>query len=323
MKSQQHPSLHPTRFRRGFTIVELLVIIAVAGILLSLLLPAVQNARSTARRTQCKNNLRQHGIAIQNHISSHGFIPSGGWGAQWLGMSDRGSGRNQPGGWIYSLLPYCEQTVIFQMAPPYSSSSIATENVIEFSCRSLNLFSCPERRSAAPGPANSEFRYYGQVILTQCAKSDYAINGGTKFFRSIDGPFGIDPAVLRSFVLPNTSKLNGVSFLRSEVRPAEITDGTSHVIAVVEKWTTGNDDAANGDDQPLYSGDTLDIRRWATRPPARDGHELGHETAFGAAHEQGAMFLFCDGSVTMLPYYVDPKAFQLLCSRNDGNVWDG
>ena len=169
MKSQQHPSLHPTRFRRGFTIVELLVIIAVAGILLSLLLPAVQNARSTARRTQCKNNLRQHGIAIQNHISSHGFIPSGGLGAQWLGMSDRGSGRNQPGGWIYSLLPYCEQTVIFQMAPPYSSSSIATENVIEFSCRSLNLFSCPERRSAAPGPANSEFRYYGQVIPKQTA----------------------------------------------------------------------------------------------------------------------------------------------------------
>ena len=313
----------PNQRRSGFTLIEVLVVIAIVGLLLSLLLPAVQNARAAARRTECRNNLRQHGIAIQNHMSSHGFIPGCGCGAQWLGMSDRGSGRNQPGGWIYTVLPYCEQTAIFEMAPRYADSAISDTNVREFANRSVKLFQCPERRSALASHANTEILYFGQTMLTYCAKSDYAINGGTEFFRSIIGPAGTDPAAVSSFVWPETINLNGISFLRSEVRPSDITDGMSQVIAVGEKWTNSSGNAVNGDDQPLYSGDSLDIRRWGVIPPAKDGHSPGDETCFGSAHEDGAAFLFCDGSVTILPYYIDPNVFRLLCSRNDGGVWGG
>ena len=92
--------------RRGFTLIELLVVIAIIAVLIALLLPAVQQARESARRTQCKNNLKQLGLALHNYHDTHNFFPPGnvasqvgGWGPSW---------------WIF-ILPYIDQ------APVYSS----------------------------------------------------------------------------------------------------------------------------------------------------------------------------------------------------------
>ena len=95
--------------QNGMTLIELLVVMGIIGILISLLLPAVQAAREAARRAQCANHLKQLGFASLLHEQAHGFFPSGGWGHAWIGDPDRGFGPPQPGGWAYSVLPYIEQ----------------------------------------------------------------------------------------------------------------------------------------------------------------------------------------------------------------------
>src|SRR5438477_3704731 len=102
--------------RRGFTLVELLVVIAIIGVLVALLLPAVQSAREAARRMQCQNNLKQFGLAFQNHADTHKHLPTDGFGYGWVGDPDLGFGADQPGPWTFNILPYCEQKSIYDIA---------------------------------------------------------------------------------------------------------------------------------------------------------------------------------------------------------------
>src|SRR4029079_15206288 len=99
----------------GFTLVELLVVIAIIGILVALLLPAVQAAREAARRSQCQNHLKQIGLGFLNHEATDKFYPSGGWGFNYVGDPDRGAGKGQPGGWVFSVLPYIEEQAVYDI----------------------------------------------------------------------------------------------------------------------------------------------------------------------------------------------------------------
>ena len=101
--------------RTGFTLVELLVVITIIGILIALLLPAVQAAREAARRMQCTNHLKQIGLAMLNHEQAHKQFPTGGWGWGWIGDPDRGFDHRQPGGWVYNILPYLEQDALYNL----------------------------------------------------------------------------------------------------------------------------------------------------------------------------------------------------------------
>ncbi len=104
----------------GFTLVELLVVITIIGILISLLLPAVQSAREAARATQCSNNIRQMAVACLHHTEAQGHFPTGGWGWRWAGDPNRGFNHRQPSGWHYNILPYLEQETLHQLGAEVS-----------------------------------------------------------------------------------------------------------------------------------------------------------------------------------------------------------
>ena len=168
---------------RGFTLVELLVVITIIAILIALLLPAVQAAREAARQLQCKNNLKQLALGCLHHESATGRFPTGGWGFAWAGDADRGNDWRQPGGWIYNILPYIEQQALHDMGAGLADGS-------QRRCRrNLQRLSVPLASFIVPrGGRRSPTRGHrraggGQPIVnagmpTAVGRSDYAANSG-------------------------------------------------------------------------------------------------------------------------------------------------
>ncbi len=112
--------------RRGFTLVELLVTMAILLLLLALLLPAIQSVREAGRRAHCQNSLKQIATALFIYHDSHGTFPQGGWGHEWVGVPERGSGQRQPGGWIYRLLPHIEESALHDLGLGADGNDVST-----------------------------------------------------------------------------------------------------------------------------------------------------------------------------------------------------
>src|SRR4249920_540671 len=102
--------------RQGLSLIEVLIVIAVIGLLIQMALPAIQAAQEAAYRTHCQNNLRQLGMAAMHHHEIAKFYPSNGWGWSWVGDPDRGYGRRQPGSWAFSILPLIEEKNVYTTA---------------------------------------------------------------------------------------------------------------------------------------------------------------------------------------------------------------
>jgi len=186
--------------KRGFTLVELLVVITIIGILISLLLPAVQAAREAARRAQCNNNLKQIGLAALNHESALKFLPTGGWAfsggsgaaahSGCAGNPDRGCGINQPGCFFYNLLPYIEQSAVYQLASNKTGTNLQAA-VTTMLQTPISAYYCPSRRQAkvygvqtlvgsnVQNVACGALNEASEVCPDTGAKIDYCANGGT------------------------------------------------------------------------------------------------------------------------------------------------
>ncbi len=318
---------HAGRNRIAFTLVELLVVIAVIGILIALLLPAVQAAREAARRTQCSNNLKQIGIAALLHEDTYKTLPSSGWGAAWVGIPEKGHGRRQPGGWIYNILPFMEQGELHRMGYGQTGAERMEINAKRLQTP-INTFTCPSRRMSQAWPIDGPSPHIRNpkdaAPVDQVARACYAINTGS-FIGSIPlfGPESLEDA--DSFDWEDTRKHNGVSFVRSEVRLNQVIDGTNSTLLVAEKYLhvskyeNGKD---GGDNESMYAGYSIDLNRYGTKDlvPLQDRQEndSGLTIRFGGPHNIWNA-VFCDGSVRRLDFNIDPLIHERQANRRDGS----
>jgi prepilin-type N-terminal cleavage/methylation domain-containing protein/prepilin-type processing-associated H-X9-DG protein len=305
-----------TNKRAGFTLIELLVVLAIIGILLALMLPAVQNVREAASRTQCANNLKNLALACHNHEAQFHQLPTGGWGWNWCGDPDRGIDHRQPGGWGFNVLPFIEQNNLYQLGhglPPRQKAAAIAQRV----GTPLHLFNCPTRRPNQAWP-NSIF-YWDSDSVKLVARMDYAANSGDQPINQFFGgppswAVGDDP----SYHWPSTVILSGVIFQRSELSLIDIPRGTSNTYLLGEKYlnpdnyTNGTDSA---DNENLYVGFDNDNSRSTYLPPQRDLRGYNDYLSFGSAHAVGLNMAYCDGSVHFIPYSVDPQVHQQAGSR--------
>lgn len=325
------------RMRFAFTLVELLVVIAIIGILIGMLLPAVQQVREAARRSSCSNHLKQFSLGSLNFESAQQHLPTGGWGYFWVGDADRGYGRAQPGSWLYCLLPYVEQNALH--AIPADGNADAIKSVQFKGGRTLattplSIFHCPSRRQAVLYPK----RYDGDFIAYNAsatpptqrflARSDYAVNIGDRvsFGGQQRGPSTMPP--MPEYPAPNGSTdfdsfFNGIAFASSQVTLAQISDGTTNTYFYGEKYLnpdnyeTGRDP---GDNESWAAGFNNDNYRSGLNTPVRDTPGLVLTGRFGSAHTSGVLMSFCDGSVHNIPFAIDRSVNKNLSNREDGNV---
>lgn len=335
--------------RTGFTLIELLVVIAIIAILVSLLLPAVQQAREAARRTQCKSNLKQIGIALHNYHDVHSVFPPGYLDAI-AGNSERTNG-----GWAWStfLLPYVEQASLYSQfdfsTTPYALTTPGGRPVQNqlLVATPLAVYSCPSdvRALAIPNNAGSAGNGAGAALAAQIS------------YQGVLGAFDGAPCAASGSAIVVDPRNNGLFPVNGRVRFRDVTDGTSNVIVVGEVREIPNttDPAGNivgSRRQFIYGSVTTagGAQCWnnaynnngahnhlrATRHKL-NGPLLAASTlhrAFHSRHIGGAQFLLGDGSVRFLSENIEHTntnysaaiingpygLYQQLAAINDGQV---
>lgn len=329
----------------GFTLIELLVVTSIIGLLIALLLPAVQAAREAARRLQCQNNVKQLALAVQSHESLNHFLPSGGWGLLWVGDCDRGVGRKQPGSWIFSVLPYMEQQALYDLGGGEEDHAKRAAAITRRMTTPLAILLCPSRRTVElyPHATGDPYRYkFGTLDRPPLVgKTDYAGNGGTTS-SGVDMPGGPpdlatgDKWTGADWKTQAHTADSGVIYCHSAITIADITDGTSNTYLLGEKYSDPDDywGTPNWDDQPWEAGADWDSIRFTGNsknssdtwlPPMQDmpgqkSDSLG--LSFGSAHSGGFHMAMCDGSVHYMSYGIDVETHQRLGNRADGQPID-
>jgi len=205
--------------RRAFSLIELIVAVAIISVLMAILLPTVQAVRESSRRTSCKTHLRQMSLGILQHESKTGYLITGGWSPLWLGVAERTADGRQPGGWTYNILPYIEE-MGWHSSVNGVTAATAGHAYQALAMADVPMFNCPSRRHVEPLPidmtalqtstsgtiagstsgtpviyaglnsgnggsgTNGSKTYFRtaaslQVELSEATRTDYAANGGS------------------------------------------------------------------------------------------------------------------------------------------------
>tara|TARA_R110002111_G_scaffold262289_1_gene337838 strand:- start:124660 stop:125544 length:885 start_codon:yes stop_codon:yes gene_type:complete len=289
--------LRRNRRKNGFTLIELLVVIAIIAILIALLLPAVQQAREAARRSSCKNNLKQIGIAMHNYHDVHRTLPPG-----YLDDDPAANVTNHNLlGWGTFILPYIEQSALYDSIGAVGgfdnnwttiSDMITPSATVKtpYSKVALSTYICP---SDPMGGINTDLSNYGKSNYTGVAGNTYKSSGATK-------PTG-------SF------------YDNSNVSFRDYRDGLSNTIIIGERGTEG---AKNG---TIWIGNYSDAAYYTQNAIATNSAYYGiNGTAgswnFTSSHTGGVHFLMGDGAVRFLSDNIDLNTYRDLGYISDGNV---
>lgn len=325
----------------GFSLVELLVVITIIGILMALLLPAVQAARESARRLQCANNVKHLALAAVAHESTHKSFPTGGWGEDWIGHPDRGFDCRQPGGWIYNILPFIEQQALHDLGASGSGMPIEEANDRRLTTPLAGL-NCPARRPAVLFSSRIQYKFTTGTI-TRLARGDYAMNGGDYMQSPSDSADSFEEGDKLAFDWDPWNEMTrqtGICHHRSKVKFSDIKDGASNTFLIGEKYVnlyhyaTGKDWGDNG---TMFGSNNLNLLRWtgingkvgsatANNRPVQDRPAIGEGATvqwFGSAHVDAFNMSCCDGSVRTINYSIDGEIYRRLGNRQDGLPTDG
>lgn len=300
--------------RPAFTLVEMLVVIAIIGILLALLLPAVQAAREAGRRVQCSNNLKQTGLAIHNFHDTTGRLPPSHTGGL--------PGNDKYGTWLVVILPYLEQANLygqFDLTTTWDAGS--NPAAAQLPGAQLSVYQCPSRHAGGSISDNSP-----QVGAT----GDYAAGS------VVNPSYGNyqwqwqDPSILWGALIG--AQRNGPVW-KSRLGLSAITDGLSNTIVVGEKHifhahlNRGGFQNASGDGN-IYV--TLTAEWWETHSVRNTDHPNGLSRGpqdhrpdqfhtFGSWHPGVCQFVLCDASVQSISATIDLTTLNRLGDRRDGN----
>ena len=312
----------PRLTRRGFTLIELLVVIAIIAVLIALLLPAVQQAREAARRSQCKNNLKQLGLAIHNYHVTHNQFPPGAIRDPWIG----GGNFRMP--FVAMILPYIEAGAIYdQIDFRCSWYQCGNRAVTE---HPLPVYQCPSDPTSGSSLMDPEVTY-----------GNYGVNWGMGRF------FNIDDNAVGDNEPGGTTALASPFGINYGARISHIGDGSSNTLAMMEMLK--GQDGPNIERRGYIWNEDSNCYQISTRlnpnsaapdycqsntcnnnpnqnlpyapPPGASGNGRGQASlASRSQHTGGVQVLLCDGSVQFVSDSINLATWQGLSTMRNGEV---
>jgi hypothetical protein len=259
-------------------------------------------------------------LGVTLHESAHGFYPTSGWGWRWIGDPDRGTGPGQPGGWIYQILPYVEQSALQEIGAGLGDEARRAA-LSELSEQVIAIAKCPTRPAPETGPLDPELKWRNAEALHRQGRTDYVGNGGSVFTGIHDGPQDLATGDDPLFQWTGVDNSTGIFARRNTLRSRDVVDGLTNTYMLGEKHVCRNEYDGFDDpgyDQSAFSGDDWDTIRWTSDLPLRDSNAI-FPRRFGGPHASTWHVACCDGSVHAVQYTIDSTLHRQLGNRADHN----